>query len=339
VIKVSWDNGILVETKDLKLILDPSNRIGSADCAFISHAHRDHTGALIDVRKPKYSTRETIAIFEAITLKKVRNAVPCVYDEPMKLHQTELKIINSGHVFGSGALLLKEDNVTFFYTGDFNFTDTLTQKAIAPHDCDILVLETTYGTPAYMFPAREEIYDSIVHWAAKTIMEDKIPFILVYPLGKAQEITRLFNLYTSIPVVTHPSITRTNSEVNSFGGDLVFYDLAKEGEELLRSKSCVCLFPTSYSSSALRMVYPNSKTCTVTGWALTFGRRNVDESFVLSSHADYEQLMSFTKACRPKKVYTVHGYAAQFAEKLRINGIDAMPLDQTRSQRTKYGRQ
>jgi Cft2 family RNA processing exonuclease len=326
VVKVSWENGIVVETSDAKLVLDPPSRIGSADCAFISHAHRDHTGALIDTQKPKYSTRETIALFEAITNRKVRNAIPCAYGEPIMLHQTELSIVNSGHVSGSGALFLRNDGVTFLYTGDFNFTNTLTQKAMNPQQCDILVMETTYGTPNYYFPRREEVYDSIVHWAAKTIMEGELPFILVYPLGKAQEITKLFNLFTSIPVVTHPTITKTNSTVNSFGDDLIFYDMSKEGEELLKSGSCVCLFPTSYNPRALMMVYPHARIATVTGWALTFGKRNADASFVLSSHADYGQLMRFVEECNPKIVYTVHGYAKHFALKLNSKGIRAEPL-------------
>lgn len=325
-LKVSWDNGIAVDAQGFKIVLDPHSHVGMADCAFISHAHMDHTGAFIDAHKPKYTTLETIALFEVVTGKKVRNAVPCAYDKPVKLHQSELKVINSGHVAGSGGLLLKEGDVTFLYTGDFNFTDTLMQNAMAPQECDILVMETTYGRPDYRFPPREEVYDDIVNWAAKTIVEGDIPFILAYPVGKAQEVTRLFNLYTSIPVVTHPSITKTNSAVNAFGGDLVFYDMFKEGDELMKSKSCVCVFPALYHSRSLKMVYPGARIATVTGWSLKYGGRGNDASFALSAHADYYQLLEFAESCRPKEVYTVHGYAEQFALKLRSKGINARQL-------------
>ena len=325
---VSWSNGIIVNVPDLKIILDPIKGIGSTDCAFISHAHMDHTGAFIDTKKLKYSTQETIALFETVSQKKVRNAVPCAYDKPVKFHKTELEIIKSGHVFGSGALLVNTEDVTFLYTGDFNYTDTLTQKAISPKKCDILVIETTYGRPDFIFPSRVDVYDSIADWAARTIMEGHLPMILVYPVGKAQEITKLFNLYTSIPVVTHPSITRTNHTVNEYGGDLIFYDLAEEGEELIKSKCCVCLFPTSFNTRALKMVYPDARIATVTGWTLSYGKRSADDSFILSSHADYNQLMRFVKECMPKKVYTVHGYADLFANKLKREGLDAEPLCQ-----------
>ncbi|MDI9643777.1 MAG: MBL fold metallo-hydrolase [Candidatus Verstraetearchaeota archaeon] len=324
---VKWQNGILVTSESASIILDPLKKTPNYDFAFVSHAHMDHTVAFTDPVKIKYSTRETTALYEAVSDRKPRNVVPCLYGKSIPVHDFQLKAVNSGHVFGSAALLLDGDGVTFFYTGDFNFTDSLTQRAISPCDCDVLAIETTYGRPDFVFPNREEVYDSIVQWAATTIMEGHVPCFFVYPVGKAQEITRLFNLYTSIPVVTHPSITKTNRTVNSFGGDLVFYDMAKEGEELLRSKNCVCLFPTSLNLKTVKLVHPDAKVAMVTGWGLRFGKRAADATFVLSSHADYAQLLRFVEECGPKKVYTVHGYAGLFANKLKRMGFDAEPLE------------
>jgi len=325
-LRVSWRDGVHVEVNGMSMALDPAKSAGSADYAFISHAHSDHSSAFIDRMRPKYSTHETVALFEAVSSKKVRNVVPCVYDQPIDLHGNELSIINSGHVFGSASLVLNGDGVTLMYTGDFNFTDSLTQKAISPRKCDTLIVESTYGRPDFVFPPREEVYDNIVDWAAKVIMEGKIPFILAYPIGKAQEVTKLFNLYTSIPVVTHPTITRTNSAVNAFGADLNFYDINSD-EELLKGRNCVCIFPASLRASSIRQVCPDAEVATVTGWALSFGRRGADASFVLSSHADYSQLMRFVKECAPKQVYTIHGYSEHFASKLKREGICAEPLD------------
>jgi Cft2 family RNA processing exonuclease len=324
---VKWQNGVLVESNGLSMVLDPMKKVGSASFAFISHAHMDHTHAFTDSNKIKYSTKETAALYEAVADRKTKNVVSCTYGQSLCVHETRLKVVNSGHVFGSAALLLTSGDVTFFYTGDFNFTDSLTQNAISPQECDILVIETTYGRPDFVFPSREDVYDQIVQWAASTIMRGDVPCFLVYPVGKAQEVTRLFNLFTSIPVVTHPSITRANGIVNSFGGDLAFYDLAGAGEEILKSGNCVCLFPTSLNCRAIKMVYPRARVATVTGWGLTFGKRSADATFVLSSHADYQQLLAFVKECKPKKVYTIHGYSEIFANKLRRMGFNSAPLE------------
>jgi len=323
---VTWHNGISVSAPGLNIILDPLRVTKASDYVFISHAHMDHTNAFTDSSKIKYATPETIALYEAITQKKVKNTLPCVYDKTIEHHQTTLKVIKSGHVFGSAAVQMATKDVTFLYTGDFNYVDSLMQKAISPIECDVLVIESTYGRPDYIFPERNLVYDEIVDWAARTIMEGGLPIILSYPVGKAQELTKLFNMYTSIPVVTHPSITRTNEAVNRFGQSLVYYDMAKEGEELIRSKSCVCIYPTCYRPNALRCVYPDSKIATVTGWALSFGKRSADVSFILSSHADYAQLIKFVEECKPKNVYTVHGFSEIFAHKLCKKGINARSL-------------
>lgn len=325
--KVSWNNGVLVENGGIKILLDPLRSVrDDTKYSFISHAHKDHTYGFLDERKIKFSTHQTIGLFEAISREKVKNAVSCAYGQTVGFHNLELRIVNSGHVFGSGALVLIDGDVTFLYTGDFNLTDTLTQKGITPIECDIMVMETTYGRPDFSFPPREDVYCDIIEWAAKTIKENNLPIFLVYPVGKAQEITKLFNLFTTIPVVTHPMITKTNEIVNEFGDALTFYDLLTDGTDMIKSKSCVALFPTTYSPRTLKSIYRRSKIAVVTGWALLYNNKNVDAAFALSGHADFPQLIHFVRACHPKKVYTVHGYSSDFAIRLRKMGIDAKPL-------------
>lgn len=327
VLQISWNDGVLVENDGMRLLLDPLKSNSTVNSLFVSHAHKDHTNGLLDGNKIKYSTPQTISLFEAITGKKVKNAISCTYGQTLDLHKIKLKIENSGHVFGSGALILEDEDVTFFYTGDFNFTDTLTQKAISPIECDIMVLETTYGRPNFSFPPREEVYYDIVEWTARTITENNLPIFLVYPIGKAQEITKLFNQFTTIPVVTHPTISKANEIVNKYGENLVYYDLLSDGAELIESKNCVALFPSTYGAKTLKSTYAFSKIAVTTGWALLYkNNKNIDAAFTLSGHADFQQLIRFIFECRPKKVFTIHGYATDFAIKLNKMGIDAEPL-------------
>jgi hypothetical protein len=48
----------------------------------------------------------------------------------------------------------------------------------------------------------------------------------------------------------------------------------------------------------------------------------------LSDHADFPDLIEFVKQVAPKKVYTLHGFAAEFAQTLRDLGYDAQPLSE-----------
>jgi Cft2 family RNA processing exonuclease len=67
----------------------------------------------------------------------------------------------------------------------------------------------------------------------------------------------------------------------------------------------------------------------VTGWALDSSARyryRCDEAFPLSDHADYDDLIRFVEAVAPRRVLTLHGFAADFARDLRARGVDAWAL-------------
>ena len=55
-------------------------------------------------------------------------------------------------------------------------------------------------------------------------------------------------------------------------------------------------------------------------------RYRADAAFPLSDHADYEDLIAFVRAVEPKRVFTMHGFAAEFAADLRALGIEAWAL-------------
>jgi hypothetical protein len=66
--------------------------------------------------------------------------------------------------------------------------------------------------------------------------------------------------------------------------------------------------------------------CTATGWAGTFFTRGVQRTFPLSDHADYNQLMEYVERASPRRVHTMHGFAAEFARQLQRKGWDAAPI-------------
>jgi putative mRNA 3-end processing factor len=75
------------------------------------------------------------------------------------------------------------------------------------------------------------------------------------------------------------------------------------------------------------------------GWALGPGYRyalGADYSFPLSDHCDYQELINLVQAVSPEMVYTVHGFAAEFARDLRKMGFWARPLAPYQSSITDY---
>src|SRR3979411_3347254 len=52
----------------------------------------------------------------------------------------------------------------------------------------------------------------------------------------------------------------------------------------------------------------------------------MDAAFPLSDHADYNDLMRYIDLVQPKRVFTLHGFASEFARDLRERGIEAWAL-------------
>jgi Cft2 family RNA processing exonuclease len=57
-------------------------------------------------------------------------------------------------------------------------------------------------------------------------------------------------------------------------------------------------------------------------------RNGCDAAFPLSDHADFPDLLALVDQVKPKLVYTVHGFAKEFATTLRARGIEAWAIGQ-----------
>jgi Cft2 family RNA processing exonuclease len=88
--------------------------------------------------------------------------------------------------------------------------------------------------------------------------------------------------------------------------------------------------PMSGATAPLTWINPK-RTAIVSGWALdgrTTYQYGCDAAFPLSDHADFPDLLSLVERVRPHTVYTVHGFAREFAATLRARGIEAWALGQ-----------
>jgi len=323
--ELGWSGGLVIRTRDNRLIFDPkSPNVPSQDTSvFISHAHADHFAGL-GGKMAKYSTAETRRIFEEVRTKHVVNFHTVNLKQPVKLGDVEVTPLNAGHMLGSTQFLVTLPDTTILYTGDINCLDTLTTKEAEEVECDTLVMETTYGEPSYIFPDREETYARIIEWALRQVRKRLVPMFQVYTAGKAQELVRLFNIYTNLDVVTDHKIARINDVYTSSGIKLRQREMEKE----LVNDNSVLIISRSTKVNALK-----SARAIATGWALKMNPERT-AAFPLSSHADFGQLVRFVKDCRAKTVYSFTGYTDDFSNHIRKRlGISSRPLP-TLAQRT-----
>jgi len=320
--KIGWQGGVVVSTEEAKVILDPimSRRAARNTHIFITHAHADHTNGFRSGAK-KYATPETIAIYEKLNHRQLDNVVPVKLNQIVKVGNINVTPVNAGHMLGSAQFLVETPDRTVLYTGDINCVDTLTTEAAQAPECDEVIMEATYGDPFYVFPSRHRTYAKIVEWAAAQAKRSRSPVFQVYAAGKAQEIVRLFNIYTTLPVVTNPSVSEVNDAHAKFGVKLNYENaLTREGQISRAAHVFVTTYRDGFSLSE------KSTRALATGWALKMQSRGL-ASFPLSSHADFRQLTQYVKASRAKRIYVYTGYVDVFSDYLRKRlGIEAKPL-------------
>ncbi len=310
----------MVATHNATLVIDPSRlkRIPRSANVLVSHAHADHTRGFRH-KGPKQSTLETRDIHTSLNEHWITNFTALELDEKTRFDDVEVVALDAGHMLGSAQFLIQTPSQTILYTGDINCVDTLTTKAAQPEKCDTLVIEATYGSPFYKFPPREIVYGGIVEWALDTIKHGSIPCLHVYAAGKGQEIVRLFNVYTKLPVIVNPLLDGVNQTYKKSGHDLVWTPAnTKVGREMLDREPCVYITtPNDHHHLGRRHARAYA-----TGWALSLKARST--AFPLSSHADFDQLVRFIRACAPRKVYIFTGFADELKASLRTRlGIEA----------------
>ena len=322
-LRVRQQRGVIVEYKGSGVVLDPTGN-GHSYPIFVSHAHADHAAAFKYPERQKYATEETYQLLHSLGWKHLDNWQRIKLGDKIKIDDLVIRVHNAGHVLGSVQFEVNTPEGTVLYTGDIGLEESYTMHPADPVDCDILVVETTFGAPMFSFPKRRDIALDMVRWATmEAIPAGLIPTLKTDSIGNAQEVIHIFNTLTKLPVVTTKSATKVSDVYKCFGYNLEYYDYkSPEGEELLESGKCAIISP-----KGSKLTNGNLDTALASGWAVLFKGRQ--RAFALSDHADFKSLLSFIRHCKPKRVLTFHGgnMTKEFPEYVRKKlGVEAHPL-------------
>jgi putative mRNA 3-end processing factor len=321
-LKVRFSGGVVVEYGDQGIVLDPTRNTHSYP-TFVTHAHADHASAFKHPERTKYATPETLRLLGAMGWKRLENLEPVKAGDKVTLDDFEVRAHNSGHILGSVMYEVNTPGGTVLYTGDMCTETTFTMNPATPVDCDILVVETTFGAPMFNFPKREDVAVEIYQWAVNTVLGGRIPVFKTDSIGNAQEIISILNQYTNLPVVTAKSATPVTAVYREQGYNLDSVDAkSPEGMDLIDSGKCAIVTP-----KGSKLTTGNTEEALASGWAAITGKNRV--AFPLSDHADYRGLMSYTRRCKPKRVLTFHGgsMTKDFYQHVKNSlGIPAAPL-------------
>jgi putative mRNA 3-end processing factor len=324
-----WHDGLKLTKADLAI--DFRRR---QPRAFISHAHADH------LARHEYAlcTPETAALYRLRLGARPTLEMP--YRTPMDWAGVRLTTFPAGHCLGSAVLLAEDGPQSLLYTGDFKLGPSATaMPAELPH-ADTLVMESTYGDPAYCMPPRQEVLRQFFDLVRSTLADGAVPVIQTYVLGKGQEVTRLLTA-EGVPVVQHDKIWRVSRVYESFGVELGPCSRLSDTRRTAGSGGAPSPkldrngFAVVVPPGTMLDQFPRQVRFALTGWALdprTKYRLGVDHALPLSDHADYNELLEAIRLVSPHVIYCTHG-PESFADRLVDLGYDARVLGRPRQRR------
>ena len=299
--------------------LDPWKPV---DKAIISHGHSDHA----------YSGHgQYLCAAEAAPVIKHRlylqdtQVQTLDYGESRSIHGVDFSFHPAGHIPGSAQIRVEWGGEVWVFSGDYKLQDDGISSPFIPIRCNVFITESTFGLPVYKWKSQHDVFNEINEWWIKNQREGKTSVITGYTLGKSQRILK--NVDTSIGrIFTHGAVDSINKIMRAQGIDLpeaprVTDDIPKED---LKGALIICP-PSAVGSPWVRRFYPFSLGV-ASGWMKLRGtrrRRGADRGFVLSDHADWNELNIAIRETGAEKIFVTHGYSEIFAHWLSTQGLEA----------------
>jgi len=314
-VTVRYRDGIEIGLSDgTTVVCDADDPDG--DVAVLSHAHGDHW--------PEGAQKTACSPLTAALARTRR-------EEPLaRTNDERIELLPAGHVAGSRAALVTDpDGTRYLYTGDVCIRSRFYLAGFDPRAADVLIVEATYGEPAYEFPDHGEVAGEIVDWLADT---DEPVLLFGYALGRAQKLQLLAERAGRDRLLATDAVRRVNDTIEAHL-DVTFPAEPYAEETNLGSGDALVLPMTTARIDWIDRLAESAGAIKAgfSGWAVDSSfkfRGDYDRTFPLSDHCDFPELLDLVAAVDPERVYTQHGSPETFASELTSRGYDATALIQ-----------
>jgi putative mRNA 3-end processing factor len=298
--------------------LDPWKPV---DKAIISHGHSDHAHW---GHKQYLSTAAAMPVIRH-RLNLQHNIQTLEYGEELSINGVNFSFHPAGHIPGSAQVKVEHRGEVWVFSGDYKLQHDGISTPFEPVKCDVFITESTFGLPVYKWKPQQVVFDEINAWWRSNQQQGKTSVIAGYTLGKAQRILK--NVDATIgKIFTHGAVDSINGVMRQQG--LTLPEAPRVTDEIrkqdLQGALIVCP-PSALGSPWMRRFMPYSLGV-ASGWMKLRGirrRRGADRGFVLSDHADWNDLNVTIKETGATKVFVTHGYTEVFAQWLNSIGIEA----------------
>jgi len=144
------------------------------------------------------------------------------FEERYRIGVTTIELLPAGHILGSAQICIEVQGLRVIYTGDVKLSASFTAERVKIRPCDVLIIESTYGEPSYVFPKREEVAEDLLRFVRGCFARRVTPVILAYTIGKAQEAVKVLG-DAGITCRLEKSIFDATEIYRELGVDLINY--------------------------------------------------------------------------------------------------------------------
>jgi Cft2 family RNA processing exonuclease len=317
--RIAFEKGLALNGS---LIVDPMVKSHNYNHAIVTHAHSDHV--CLNKGSAFYCTPETQALLHLNFDGKKSVVKTLPWGKKVKFQDLNVSLHNAGHILGSSQALIQNAERVLI-TSDFKLQSSLIEAGAEILQADTLIIESTFGLPQYQFPLREQVYSEMATWCKQALSENNFIVLAGYALGKSQELTAFCNEYLGVSPIVHEKIFNNNKVYEKFGTKLgTYYKL----DHNLQDSNILIMPPNLLNQNVLEAIQVSVKKRVVAAKASGWPYRNFfDQTFTLSDHADFNDLLAYVKQAEPKQVFTIHGQTKELAWHIRKKlGIPARPL-------------
>jgi Cft2 family RNA processing exonuclease len=319
----AWQDGLKLAGLDWCL----DSRKPRPKC-LVSHAHSDHLcyGDRGPDPDPSKLHGRAVCTPETAAIGRYRCGLAAEVDEhafhkPFTLEPgVGCELLPAGHVLGSAMIHVERDAGSLLYTGDYKLRHSRTVPHARPRQADVLVMESTYGSPYFRFPPTKDVEQALVDLVAGAFAEGKQPVVHGYSLGKSQEIIRILT-DAGFNVTQHGAVAAMSQFYRDFGvhlgrdDQLRRYkkaDFSGSGQLDLQERGVLVCPPRDARGPMTQQFGDRVCRIMMSGWALSKNARfryGVEHALPLSDHADWDEIVETIELVRPRHVIAHHGFA------------------------------
>lgn len=299
------------------------------DRAIITHAHSDHA---------RWGSKHYLSHKDSEPLLRLRlgndiSLQTVEYGEPFTINGVRFSLHPAGHIIGSAQVRVEHKGEVWVASGDYKLEDDHFSAPYENVNCHVFITEATFGLPIYRWQPQTQIFDEINAWRNKNKDDGKASLLMGYSLGKMQRILKNIQ-HDDGPIYAHGAVYILNERLREAGYDLPELTLVTRDMDKKVFKGSLILAPPGADGTSWVKKFGPLSTGYCSGWMLVRGaknRRAIDQGFVLSDHADWNDLHTAIRATGAEKIFVTHGFTSVLSRWLNEINIPAAEV------KTMYG--